>query len=244
MKTSASNTPTLWERMRFYWGAFVISTVVAAGMIPAIMLFPKKKGMIMHRLNRVILKLIGAKIETAGELDPSADMVIMNHQGIIDIIGMEALQTHHLRWAAKKELFDALWFGNLLKRGEMISLDRGNKAALVSLLKSVKESRATMNRAVAIFPEGTRAKDQALLPFKAGTKIVAEKLGLKVQPVVITGSKWVLNEHNKTAHNGTVHYTFLPTIDVSKADDRWFEKLKDQMQEVIDRELDTRQRSR
>lgn len=244
MKTSASNAPTLPERMRFYWGAFVISTVVAAVMIPAIMLFPKKKGMIMHRLNRVILKLIGAKIETAGSLDPDADMVIMNHQGIIDIIGMEALQTHHLRWAAKKELFDALWFGNLLKRGEMISLDRGNKAALVSLLKSVKESRATMNRAVAIFPEGTRAKDQALLPFKAGTKIVAEKLGLKVQPVVITGSKWVLNEHNKTAHNGTVHYTFLPTIDVSKADDRWFEKLKDQMQEVIDRELDTRQRSR
>lgn len=244
MKTSANNKPALWERIRFYWGAFVISAVIALFMIPAIMLFPHKKGMIMHKLNRVILKLIGAKLETDGELDPQADMIIMNHQGIIDIIGMEALQTHHLRWAAKKELFDATWFGNLLRHGEMISLDRGSKAALVSLLKGVKESLGKMKRAVAIFPEGTRAKGQELLPFKAGAKIVAEKLGLKVQPVVITGSKWVLNEHNKTAHNGTVHYTFLPTIDVTGADDDWFDKVRAQMQQVIDQEAAKHQRNR
>ncbi len=235
MKTSA-NKPTWWERFRFYWGAFVISFVVAGIMIPAIMVSPKKKGVIMHKLNRLILKLIGAKVEASGEMDPEADMLIMNHQGIIDIIGMEALQKRHLRWAAKKELFDATWFGNLLKHGEMISLNRGSKAALVSLLKSVKESRTKLGRAVAIFPEGTRAKDQELLPFKTGTKFVAEKLGLKVQPVVITGSKWVLNEHNKSAHNGTVHYTFLPTIDVSSADENWFDKMRQQMQKVIDNE--------
>ncbi len=244
MKHSANSTPTLYEHFRFYWGAFVISSIVALIMIPAIMLFPKKKGMIMHTLNGVILKLLGAKLQSTGELDPHADMIVMNHQGIIDIIGMEALQTHHLRWAAKKELFDTPWFGNLLQKGEMISLDRGNKAALVSLLKSVKESREKLDRAVAIFPEGTRAKDQALLSFKAGTKIVAEKLELKVQPVVITGSKWVLNEHNKTAHNGTVHYTFLPTIDVATADEGWFEAMREQMQEVIDTAYNEAQRSR
>jgi len=244
MKRSASSSLSWWERFRFYWGAFIISFVVAAMMIPAIMLFPKKKGIIMHKLNGLILKIIGAKVETSGALDPDADMIVMNHQGIIDIIGMEALQTHHLRWAAKKELFDATWFGNLLKHGEMISLNRGNKAALVSLLKSVKESRTKLGRPVGIFPEGTRAKDQKLLPFKAGTKIVAEKLGLKVQPVVITGSKWVLNEHNKTAHNGVVHYTFLPTIDVSTADDEWFEKMREEMQKVIDAEEEHHHRSR
>jgi 1-acyl-sn-glycerol-3-phosphate acyltransferase len=244
MKKSVNNSPTLWERFRFYWGAFVISFVVAVLMIPAIMVYPQKKGFIMHRLNRLILKLIGARVEASGKLDPDADMIVMNHQGIIDIIGMEALQTHHLRWAAKKELFDATWFGNLLKHGEMISLDRGSKAALVSLLKSVKESRSRLDRIVAIFPEGTRAKGQELLPFKAGTKIVAEKLGLKVQPVVITGSKWVLNEHNKTAHSGVVHYTFLPTLDVSKAEGEWFDKMREEMQKVIDSEEKHHHRSR
>ena len=244
MKRSAKSSPTLWERIRFYWGALVISFVLGALMIPAIILFPKKKGMIMHRLNSIILKLIGARVEASGRLEPQTDMIILNHQGIIDIIGMEALQTNHLRWAAKKELFEALWYGKLLRHGEMISLDRGSKAALVSLLKSVKESRNKLGRIVAIFPEGTRAKDQELLPFKVGTKIVAEKLGLKVQPVVITGSKWVLNEHNKTAHSGTVHYTFLPTIDVTEADDDWFDKIRARMQQVIDQEAAMHQRNR
>jgi len=131
-----------------------------------------------------------------------------------------------------------------LRHGEMISLDRGNKAALVKLVKDVKASKEELHRPVAIFPEGTRTDKQALLPFKQGTKIIANKLGLKVQPIVITGSKWVLNEHEKTAHSGTVHYTFLPTIDVIKADENWFETLRDTMQKVIDDEHANHSRSR
>jgi 1-acyl-sn-glycerol-3-phosphate acyltransferase len=188
--------------------------------------------------------MVGGRAVAHGKMDPDADIYVMNHQGIIDIVAMEALQNNHLRWVAKKELFDAIWFGNLLRYGEMISLDRGNKASLVKLVKDVKESKEKFHRAVAIFPEGTRAKDQKLLPFKQGTKIIANKLGLKVQPVVITGSKWVLNEHEKTGHSGTVHYKFLPTIDVGKAPADWFEELHKTMQKEIDDEYTNDHRSR
>jgi len=131
-----------------------------------------------------------------------------------------------------------------LRHGEMISLDRGNKAGLIKLIRDVKESKEVIHRPVAIFPEGTRAKGQSLLSFKLGTKMIANKLGLKVQPIVITGSKWVLNEHEKTGHSGTVHYKFLPTIDVSKADENWFETLHDDMQKAIDDEYTNHNRSR
>ena len=171
-------------------------------------------------------------------------MFVMNHQGIVDIVAMEALQNNHLRWVAKKELFDALWFGNLLRYGEMISLDRSSKAGLIKLIRDVKESKEVLHRPVAIFPEGTRAKEQSLLAFKQGTKMIANKLGLKVQPVVITGSKWVLNEHDRTGHSGTVHYKFLPTIDVSTAEKEWFEKLHEEMQKAIDNEYANNHRSR
>ncbi len=224
----------IFAKIRFYWGAAVISFVTGALMIPAIHLFPKYKGVIMHKLNKVSMFLMGAKAVQEGEMDPDADLFLMNHQGIIDIVGMESLQHNHLRWVAKKELFDAVWFGNLLKGGDMISLDRSSKAGLVKLMKEVKLSLEEKQRAVAIFPEGTRAKGQKLLPFKQGTNLVAKKLGLKVQPVVITGSKWVLNEHDKTGHSGTVHYKFLPTIDVKEAPDDWYEVLQEQMQKEID----------
>lgn len=234
----------IFAKIRFYWGATVISLNTAVLMIPTMMLFKKKKGVIIHYINRLTLFMMGGKVTQEGTMDLTADMYVMNHQGIIDIVAMEALQNHHLRWVAKKELFEAPWFGNLLRHGEMISLDRGNKAALIKLVKDVKESKEVLHRPVAIFPEGTRAKEQKLLPFKQGTKIIANKLKLKVQPVVITGSKWVLNEHNRTGHSGTVHYKFLPTIDVNQADKDWFETLQETMQKVIDDEYTHHSRSR
>ena len=87
----------IFAKIRFYWGAAVISFVTGALMIPALYLFPKHKGMIMHRLNRLNMFLMGAKAIAEGEMDPDADIYLMNHQGIIDIVGMEALQTNHLR---------------------------------------------------------------------------------------------------------------------------------------------------
>ena len=179
-----------------------------------------------------------------GKLDKTADMFIMNHQGIVDIIGLEAVQNNHMRWAAKKELFDTIWFGNLLKYGEMISVNRGAKSALRQFITDVEESRDIYKRPVAVFPEGTRTAGQALLSFKAGTKIIAEKLGLRVQPIVITGSKKLLNEHNRTAHSAIVHYNFLPTIDVSTADENWYNTLRDDMQKVIDDKFTHNNRSR
>ena len=234
----------IFAKIRFYWGATVISLNTAILMIPTLMIFNKHKSTIVHHINRLTLFMMGGKLAQEGTMDPSADMYVMNHQGIVDIVAMEALQNNHLRWVAKKELFDALWFGNLLRHGEMISLDRSNKAGLIKLIKDVKESKEVLHRPVAIFPEGTRAKEQPLLSFKLGTKMIANKLGLKVQPIIITGSKWVLNEHEKTGHSGTVHYKFLPTIDVSTADKDWFETLHDDMQKAIDDEYTNHNRSR
>jgi 1-acyl-sn-glycerol-3-phosphate acyltransferase len=220
--------------LRFYWGAFVISTTVAVVMIPAIFLFKKHKGVIMHKLNRFMLLLLGGKLEQHGTMDTNADIYVMNHQGIIDIIGLEALQNNHLRWIAKQELFNTPWFGNLLKFGEMIPIDRSSKSGLRKLLREVKASRQKYHRAVAIFPEGTRTHKQTLLPFKEGTKVIVETLKLRVQPIVITGSKALLNEHNKTASSATVHYTFLDPIDVSTTNESWYTQLKEDMQKVID----------
>lgn len=234
----------IFAKIRFYWGALVIAFNTGILMIPAIMIFRKHKSKILHHINRLTLFMIGGKLSQNGTMDPSADMYVMNHQGIIDIIGLEALQNNHLRWVAKKELFETPWYGKLLQHAEMISLDRSNKAGLVKLVKDVKESQEVLNRSVAIFPEGTRSNTQTLLPFKQGTKLIAEKLNLKIQPIVISGSKWLLNEHERTAHNSTVHYTFLDSIVANQADENWYEDLRNTMQKVIDDEYTNHSRSR
>lgn len=234
----------IFATIRFYWGAFIISFNTAVFMIPALMLFGKYKSTIVHHINRMTLFLMGGRLQQVGEMDKTVDIYVMNHQGIVDIIGLEALQNNHLRWIAKKELFDAFWFGNLLRHGEMISLDRGNKAGLRKLMRDVEASKTTYKRPVAIFPEGTRTDKQALLNFKQGTNMIAKNLALRVQPIVITGSKYILNEHNRTAHSGMVKYTFLESINVNKESGEWFNTLKEDMQKVIDDEFINNHRSR
>ncbi len=225
----------IFARIRFYYSAFVISTVVSI-MIVLLNLFPKKKGRILHFWNRVMLFFLGASdVNVVGQPDERAQLYLMNHQGIVDIIVLEALLDKNLRWVAKKELFEVPWFGKLLSSAEMISVDREDRRGLIKLMKDVKESLEVMHRPVAIFPEGTRSKDQRLLPFKEGAKFIAEKFGLVVQPVVILGSKSVVNEHEKISIGGKMTVIFLPSIDTSKAPKDWYERLYRQMQETIDR---------
>lgn len=234
----------IFARIRFAWGALVIFITVGFIMIPLIMLFNRHKMIIMHYLNRGMIFLMGGKIEIKGNMDSEAEMFLFNHQGVVDIMAMEAQQKRHLRWVAKIELFDLPWFGYLLKYGDMICIDRDDKKGLIQLLKDVKESLEEKGRPVAIFPEGTRVDEQEMLPFKQGSQMIANKLGLKVQPVVITGSKQLLNQHDYTAHSATVRYMYLPSVEVKEADSDWLEKIRTNMQKVIDDEYTHDHRSR
>jgi len=227
---------TLFARIRFYYSAFIISFIVSI-IIPLLYLLPKKKSKILHYGNKAMLTLLFAKVTTIGKPDNKAELFLINHQGIVDIITLEALLNKNLNWVAKKELFEVSWFGLLLKNGEMISVDREDGRGLIKLLKDVKHSIEELHRPVAIFPEGTRAKGQKLLPFKPGAKFIAEKYCMIVQPVVIVGSKSVVNEHEKISIGGDLKVIYLPSIDVPNAPKDWYEQLRIDMQKVIDNEL-------
>ena len=227
----------LFARIRFYYSAFFISSVVSI-MIPLLYFFPKQKRWILHYGNKLMLILLFAKVTTVGKPDEKASLFLINHQGVVDIITLEALLDKNLNWVAKKELFEIPWFGLLLKNGEMISVDREDRRGLIKLLRDVKHSVEVLRRPVAIFPEGTRAKDQKLLPFKLGAKFIAEKYCMTVQPVVIVGSKSVVNEHKKISIGGNLKVIFLPSIDVPNAPKDWYEQLSNDIQKVIDQELE------
>jgi len=234
----------IFAKIRFYWGLLVIAVVAGLMMIPLIAIFRKQKGIIIHRLNRLVIFLLGGKIHSKGTMDSNVDMFLLNHQSVCDIIAMEALQKNHLRWVAKQELFEMFYLGNLLKIGDMIGVKREDKRGLLKLLQEAQYSRQTLKRPIAIFPEGTRAKGQKLLSFKQGAKIIAEKLDFRIQPVVITGSKTLLDEHKKVSQSSDIHIEFLPPIDVKDAPNSWYEDLQKEMQKIIDDALTNHNRSR
>jgi 1-acyl-sn-glycerol-3-phosphate acyltransferase len=189
-----------------------------------------------HRYVRKIwaklqVKLVGFKIDVTGEADPDAKIILINHQSLLDIVIIEAIHPGDPAWVAKKEIANIPFFGRILDAPKMITIDREDKRSLVKLLKEAKD-RLTNGRVIAMFPEGTRAKTDKLLKFKPGAKLIAEKLNLSVQPIILTNTRNILDSQNFTVNRGAVKVIFMDTIN-PKENDNWYEDLRENMQKTL-----------
>ncbi len=178
--------------------------------------------------------VLGIKLETQGKLDESCDMIIMNHQSLLDIIVMEYIHSRDLAWVAKKEITDLFFFGHIIKAPRMISIDRENKAGIITLLKETKD-RLDRGRPIAMFPEGTRSDGKSMISFKTGAKMIANKYNLKVQPKVLFNTRNKKKKKKLLATPGVVKVIYLEPVQADKNTD-WFEKVEEKMNEVFNKE--------
>ena len=112
----------------------------------------------------------GITLEKLGDFDKEADLIIMNHQSVADILCLEAYHPRNICWIAKKQLGEIPFYGYALTGPEMILIDRDDKRGLASLLKATKQ-KLSQNRPIVIFPEGTRSKGkERFLPFSPEQK--------------------------------------------------------------------------
>lgn len=194
-------------------------------------LFNKKHRMIRKIWGKLQLKVMGANLIVSGSYDENADMLIFNHQSMMDIILFEAIAERDIAWVAKKEIENIPWFGHILKAPNMISVERESKKSLVQLLKDAKD-RLDNGRQICIFPEGTRTDGKTLHKFKAGAKIVAEKYNLKVQPIVIIGSIDVFDSKRIIQKSGNIKIFYMPTIQADKSTS-WYEDVQNNMKTLL-----------
>lgn len=167
--------------------------------------------------------------------DEKATLLVLNHQSLIDIVALEAIYPKNLCWIAKKEIQDIPLFGHIMNAPRMIAIDRKDKRSIIKMLKVGKE-RVEEGRVIAMFPEGTRGMGNKLLKFQSGAKIMAEKLGMIVQPAIIVGARHVFDSKNLDAHSGIVRVIYLDSIN-PKEDEHWFEKMYETMNERLKIEL-------
>ncbi len=181
------------------------------------------------------LRLMGVNLIVEGSYDETADMLLFNHQSMMDIILFEAIATRDISWIAKKEIGDIPWFGHILKAPKMIMIERESKKSLLQLLVDTKE-RLEHKRQLCIFPEGTRTDGKTLRKFKAGAKVIAEKYNLKVQPILIIGSIDVFDSKRITQKSGDIRIVYLPTLKADK-DTSWYQETEKTMSEVLKKKI-------
>ena len=200
-------------------------------------IFKKHNRIIRIKWAQMQMKLMGITLEIKGEIDPNAKLIAMNHQSILDIIVFEYLHPKNLAWVAKKEIAKIPWFGHILKAPKMIIVERESKSSLVKLIKDVKV-KLDEDRTIAIFPEGTRTDGKKLRKFKAGTKILAEKYNLDVQPIVLVGTREIFDSQNFIQKSGKVTIVYLPTVKAVRKTD-WYEQTQTNMSKILADELDS-----
>lgn len=176
---------------------------------------------------------ISYKQEIIGAFNPQAQMILMNHQSALDIIALEELYPKNLCWIAKKELGEIPIFKVTMKKPKLLCIDRKNPRDLVRVLKEAKE-RISEDRVLAIFPEGTRSKNEKMLKFQSGAKILSEKLNLKVQPILIVDSAKILDTKSFSASSGVLKIICMDLVDTN--DEKWLENTRKKMQELLDQE--------
>ncbi len=178
--------------------------------------------------------LLGIKLETHGKLDESCDMILMNHQSLLDIIVMEYIHSRDLAWVAKKEITDLFFFGHIIKAPRMISIDRENKSGIIHLLKEAKD-RLDRGRPIAMFPEGTRSDGKQMLSFRPGAKMLANRYNLRIQPIVLFNTRNIVDSKKLLATPGIVKVVYLEPIQADK-NTNWFEDIEEKMNEVFNNE--------
>lgn len=197
--------------------------------------FKSKNKYFRRKWAAMQMKLLGIEIQIEGEEDPNAQMQIMNHQSVLDIILFEHLHSKDLAWISKVEIANIPWFGHITKAPNMILVERESKKSLLKLLKDSKD-RLSKERPIGIFPEGTRSKGKQLLKFKAGARIIAEKFDLVVQPVVIIGTRKILDSQNLKQESGIVKVKYLPSIKAQKGTS-WYKDIEETMKTQLELEF-------
>lgn len=139
---------------------------------------------------RNLIRLCGVRVRVRGleQLGDGPYIFAPNHQSHFDIAALLGYLPGCNRFAAKREMFADWVLGPVLRTMGMIPIDRDDPLAAMEQLNQLKLDGFS----VIIFPEGTRSRDGALLPFKKGAFVAAIMLGVPVVPVVCKGTARVM----------------------------------------------------
>ena len=178
-----------------------------------------KPRRVVHSLSRAICMCFWygvptwrRKIEGLENIDKKKSYVIViNHNSMVDILALYFLPLN-FRWVSKREVFRIPYVGQLLTIRGDIAIARSKGAD--SMRKVTEDGKMWIGRgaSIAMFPEGTRSKSGEMGRFKQGAFALAKEAGVEILPVVMHGTRTVLNKFYLVNWRNVLKVSVLPPI--------------------------------
>ena len=161
--------------------------------------------------------LLSSGVRVDSRFNPAFDrnaryVYLSNHQSLMDIPVVLVSCPGQVRLVAKHTLFKIPLFGWAMHAAGFVAVDRQDRS---TARETFAEASARLARGISVllFPEGTRAKGNTLLPFQRGGFLLALRSGLPIVPVGIRGSSSVRGTDNLLIHPQTVEIHFGAPLD-------------------------------
>ena len=168
---------------------------------------PRDYGRVMLRANRVPVTVTGLE-----RLDSEHGYVfVSNHLSWVDPWVLVTSLPGRVRFVAKRELSRVPIFGQALRAGRHIIIDRKHHEAAVEAYAQATDAIREGFSAV-IFAEGTRSRDGRLHEFKKGPFVLAIAAQVPVVPVVVGGTFPILPRGSAIFRPGPVSLTIAEPI--------------------------------
>jgi len=121
-------------------------------------------------------------------------VVVSNHESNLDAFLISFLP-YEMKWLAKDSLFKVPFIGWSMALAGDIPVVRGKGASVDRAMGRCRQLLA-QGMPVFLFPEGTRAHSEAMLPFKDGAFRLALEAGCPVLPLAVAGTSRGLRKNS------------------------------------------------
>ena len=169
--------------------------VAVAGTIGLAIALPLKLKGVLYELGHcgiaLALGLSGIRYRVSGRQNvPRGAAVVYcsNHQSNVDPPVLYRALGRRLHILFKAELRKVPILGIVMETGGFIPVTRGKRDEAVGAIDLAAASIRSGNSFL-IFPEGTRSRNEELLPFKKGGFIMAIKAQAPIVPVAVSGGR-------------------------------------------------------
>ena len=194
----------------------------------------------LHAVADLLVFYARADVSISGmELIPKDTRYLMvsNHRSLADpVVMVNKMPKEEITFISKPGNLKIPIIGKVMHKCGCLPLDRENNR---EALKTVKQATAYIDKdycSVVIYPEGTRSKQEGMLPFHAGSFKIAQRADVPVVVVALRNTDKII--HNFPLKRTNVYIDVLGVIDAEYVKEHKTKEVAHLAQEMIKEKLD------
>jgi 1-acyl-sn-glycerol-3-phosphate acyltransferase len=158
--------------------------------------------------------------------------IVSNHESYLDIPCILKLSPYPVGFIAKKELGRIPLLGYWIKKTGGVLFNRDDMRNAKETLYNAVEGQSG-DRAILIFPEGTRNREGKVASFKTGSIRIALESDAVILPVAMAGGRKKLEGNGWIVKSGVIRIKILPPIDTRTVENRNKGQFAEHLRQII-----------